>query len=76
MSRRIPARWRKRGPAYSLQWELWRGPSRLGTVAQTQGGWYWYGSGHNSLWDSAEPMTVDEAKAACKAYAVAREDQP
>lgn len=74
--RKSPMRWRKvtSRPFMRLEtrWELRRNGVVLGTVAPTDGGYYWVseasGRGQNSLWKTNPYATLDDAKSACRDY--------
>jgi hypothetical protein len=63
---------------------LKRGGKEVGRVSPLTGGpinrditgWYWYGSGHNSLWSGDKYTNPDDAKAACLAYVRSKTPTP
>ena len=64
-------KWRKNKRTFMTDrdsYGLWDGASRLAVVAQTSGGWYWYGDGVNSLCRSGSVATLEEAKIQARAY--------
>ncbi len=40
---------------------------KVATVAPSADGWYWYGSGHNTIWDKRTFASREEAIEHCKA---------
>lgn len=82
--------WSKAKPPTGLALVTWNGQNDLvlrfgrvvvGHVSTVRGrgnnsGWYYYGSGFNSLWTNTTFATRDEAKSALLAYVKAKAGQP